>query len=95
MKKPNNLEKAFGEYLEIKRLAREIITQEVLAEDVALWLAESLGHIDVGVVVVANHFNIKRGLEIQESASSVMLGAFREEPSVRQEFFDLCALCEE
>ncbi len=79
----------------IKRLSSDIITQEVLAEDIAFWLAEGLGHIDVGVIVKANHFNIKRGLEIQESVSSVMLGAFREEASVRQEFFDSCALCEE
>ena len=78
----------------IKRLASEIITQEVLAEDVAIWLTETLGHTDVGIVVKANHFNIKNGLEIQESISSVMCGAFRAEPSVRQEFFDLCA-CEE
>jgi len=79
----------------IKRLASEIITQEVLAEDVAGWLATALEHMNVGVIVVANHFNIKDGLEIQESASSVMLGAFREESSVRQEFLDLCALYRE
>jgi len=79
----------------IKRLSRDIITQEVLAEDVAFWLAEVLGHIDVGVVVAAKHFNVKDGPEIQESVSSVMHGAFREEASVRQEFFDACALCED
>jgi len=74
----------------IKGMSHEIITQEVLAEDIALWLAGALGHADVGVIVKANHFNIKRGLEIQKSVSSVMFGAFREEPSVRQEFLALC-----
>lgn len=79
----------------IKRLASEIITQEVLAEDIAAWLTVALDHTDIAVLVVANHFNIKSGLEIQESISSVMHGAFRNEPSVRQEFFDLCALSDE
>ncbi len=79
----------------IKRLASEIITQEVLAGDISVWLIEALGHTDVAVTVVANHFNTKSGLEIQESMSSVTLGAFRNEPSVRQEFFSLCAICEE
>ena len=79
----------------IKGMSHEIMTQEVLAEDVAYWLAGALGHADVGVIVIGNHFNIKDGLRIQESVSSMMLGAFREEPSVRQEFLDLCALCEE
>ena len=74
----------------IKGMTSCIITQEALADVISKALRKLLEHENVGVVIRASHFNIKDSLRIQESVSSVMQGAFREEPSVRQEFLALC-----
>lgn len=72
--------------------ARRLQIQENLTKQIADAVLEVTGARGVAVVVEARHMcMMMRGVEKQNSSmsSSVMLGAFREQPATRSEFFRL------
>ena len=72
--------------------ARRMQIQENLTRQVAEAVLQVTGARGVGVVVEARHLcMMMRGVEKQNSSmsSSVMLGAFRDNPTTRQEFLML------
>lgn len=72
--------------------ARRLQIQENLTKQIALAVQQVTGARGVAVVVEARHMcMMMRGVEKQNSSmsSSVMLGAFREQPATRSEFFRL------
>ena len=72
--------------------ARRLQIQENLTKQIADAILEVTGAAGVGVVIEAQHFcMMMRGVEKQNSwtVSSMMLGAFRENPRTRQEFLQL------
>ncbi|MCE8023696.1 MULTISPECIES: GTP cyclohydrolase I FolE [Halomonadaceae] len=74
--------------------ARRMQIQENLTRQVAEAVQQVTGARGVGVVVEARHLcMMMRGVEKQNSSmsSSVMLGAFRDNPTTRQEFLMLVA----
>ena len=73
--------------------ARRLQVQEKLTRQVATAMEEHLKPFGVGVVVTAKHSCMScRGVQKQnaEMVTSVMLGAFRDQGSVRSEFIELC-----
>jgi len=77
-----------------KLLSCRPVLQETLTEEIANILQEKLNAEGVAVVIKALHLCMRmRG--IRETTSKVlmstMLGAFRDSPSARQEFFELLA----
>ncbi|MCE8002510.1 GTP cyclohydrolase I FolE [Billgrantia ethanolica] len=74
--------------------ARRMQIQENLTRQVAEAVQQVTGARGVGVVIEARHLcMMMRGVEKQNSSmsSSVMLGAFRDNPTTRQEFLMLVA----
>ncbi len=72
--------------------ARRLQIQENLTKQIADAVQQVTGARGVAVVVEARHMcMMMRGVEKQNSSmsSSVMLGAFREQPATRSEFFRL------
>ena len=72
--------------------ARRLQIQENLTKQIADAVLEVTGAAGVGVVIEAQHFcMMMRGVQKQNSwtISSMMLGAFRENPQTRQEFLQL------
>jgi GTP cyclohydrolase I len=72
--------------------ARRLQIQENLTKQIADAVQEVTGARGVAVVVEARHMcMMMRGVEKQNSSmsTSVMLGAFREQPATRSEFFRL------
>ncbi|MPS25833.1 GTP cyclohydrolase I FolE [Pigmentiphaga sp.] len=72
--------------------ARRLQIQENLSLQIAEAVQEVTGALGVAVVIEAQHMcMMMRGVEKQNSSmvSSVMLGAFRENPSTRAEFLEL------
>jgi GTP cyclohydrolase I len=72
--------------------ARRLQIQENLTKQIADAVQEVTGARGVGVVIEARHMcMMMRGVEKQNSSmsTSVMLGAFREQPATRSEFFRL------
>ncbi len=72
--------------------ARRLQIQENLTKQIAEAIQEVTNAAGVGVVIEAQHFcMMMRGVEKQNSwtVSSMMLGAFRENPRTRQEFLNL------
>ena len=72
--------------------ARRLQIQERMTEEIARAVMEESGAEGVGVVVRAKHLcMMMRGVEKQNSemVTSAMLGSFREDEKVRQEFLSL------
>ena len=72
--------------------ARRLQIQENLTKQIADAVQEVTGARGVAVVIEARHMcMMMRGVEKQNSSmsTSVMLGAFREQPATRSEFFRL------
>ena len=72
--------------------ARRLQIQERLTEEIAHAVMEEAGAEGVGVVIEAQHLCMKmRGVEKQHSemTTSAVLGSFRTDPKVRQEFLSL------
>ena len=72
--------------------ARRLQVQETLTQQIAKTVMEVTGAAGVGVIVEAQHLCMAmRGVEKQHSSmkTSVMLGAFRENPPTRSEFLRL------
>lgn len=72
--------------------ARRLQIQENLSRQIAEAVEQVTGALGVAVVIEAQHMcMMMRGVEKQNSVmtTSVMLGAFRESPSTRQEFLKL------
>lgn len=72
--------------------ARRLQVQEKLTRQIAASMMEHLRPAGVGVVITAKHACMScRGVQKQnaEMVTSVMLGAFREQPAVRHEFLNL------
>jgi len=90
------------EYLGLSKLARAVQyfsrrlqVQERLTTQVAEWLMEFANPLGVGVIITARHLCMEmRGVQKigNDTVSSAMLGAFREEQSARQEFLCLAQL---
>jgi GTP cyclohydrolase I len=75
--------------------ARRLQLQERLTEQIAHQLMEVIRPQGVGVLVQAQHLcMMARGIQKQESSmvTSCMLGVFREDSKVRQEFLALCQI---
>ncbi|MER5263634.1 GTP cyclohydrolase I FolE [Actinosynnema sp. NPDC002837] len=76
----------------VELFARDLQVQERLTKQVADWLQEHLVPRGVGVVVEAEHLCMSlRGVRATGSrtVTSAMLGALRDDPRTRQEFFAL------
>ena len=74
--------------------ARRLQIQEQLTKQIAHAVMDATGAAGVGVVIEAQHLcMMMRGVQKQNSwtISSMMLGAFRENPRTRQEFLQLIA----
>ncbi|HEX4045299.1 MAG TPA: GTP cyclohydrolase I FolE [Gammaproteobacteria bacterium] len=72
--------------------ARRLQVQENLTKEIANTMYEVTGAFGVGVIIEAQHFcMMMRGVEKQNSimSTSVMLGAFRDDPRTRGEFLSL------
>lgn len=72
--------------------ARRLQVQERLTKQIADTIAEILDPLGVGVVMEAEHLCMQmRGIEKQNSVAvtSTLLGAFRDRPDTRAEFFNL------
>ena len=72
--------------------ARRLQIQERLTEEIANAVMEETGAEGVGVVIRAKHLcMMMRGVEKQNSemVTSAVLGSFRSDPKVRQEFLSL------
>jgi len=72
--------------------ARRVQIQERLAEQVATAVMQEVGAEGVGVVMECRHLcMMMRGVEKQNSimTTSVVLGSFRNDPAMRQEFMAL------
>ena len=72
--------------------ARRLQIQENLTKQIAEAIQEATGASGVGVIIEAQHFcMMMRGVQKQNSwtISSMMLGAFRENPQTREEFLTL------
>ena len=72
--------------------ARRLQIQEVLTKQIADCVNTSINAAGVGVIIEAKHMcMMMRGVEKQNSVmtTSCMLGAFREQPSTREEFLRL------
>jgi GTP cyclohydrolase I len=72
--------------------ARRLQIQENLTKQIADAVQEVTGASGVGVIIEAQHFcMMMRGVQKQNSwtVSSMMLGAFRDNPQTRQEFLQL------
>ena len=75
--------------------ARRLQIQERLTNQVANSIMETIAPEGVGVVIEAQHLcMMMRGVEKQNSKmiTSAMLGSFRNEPSIRNEFLQLIKL---
>lgn len=71
---------------------RRLQVQERLTKQIADTIAEILDPLGVGVVMEAEHLCMQmRGIEKQNSVAvtSTLLGAFRDRPDTRAEFFNL------
>jgi len=78
----------------VEVFARRLQVQERLTTQIAGAIEEALEPLGVGVVVEARHLcMMMRGVEKQASlaVTSCMLGAFRDDPRTRNEFFELVA----
>ncbi len=76
----------------IDMFARRLQIQENLTKQIAQAVEEVTGAAGVAVIIEAKHMcMMMRGVEKQNSvmSSSVMLGAFRNNPATRQEFLQL------
>ncbi len=76
----------------VDHFARRLQIQETLTQQIAEAIQEITQAKGVGVVIEAKHLcMMMRGVEKQNSvmATSVMLGAFRKNPSTRSEFLSL------
>lgn len=76
----------------VDALARRLQVQERLTQQVAETIRELLSPLGVGVVAEARHFcMMMRGVEKQHSstATSAMLGSFRDRKDTRDEFLSL------
>ncbi len=76
----------------VDMFAARLQIQENMTRQIAEALMDVTGARGVGVVVEARHMCMTmRGIEKQHSSmtTSVMLGAFREDPRTREEFLDL------
>ncbi|MBS0003076.1 MAG: GTP cyclohydrolase I FolE [Thioalkalivibrio sp.] len=76
----------------VDMFAARLQIQENMTRQIAEALMGATGARGVGVVVEAKHMCMSmRGIEKQHSSmtTSVMLGAFREDPRTREEFLDL------
>lgn len=76
----------------VNAFSRRLQLQERLGEQIALCLDEALAPKGIGVVINARHLcKMMRGIKNQRShtSTSVMLGAFREQQPVRDEFLRL------
>lgn len=76
----------------VDHFARRLQIQENLTQEIAEAILELTQAKGVGVVIEAKHLcMMMRGVEKQSSvmATSVMLGAFRENPATRSEFLSL------
>lgn len=72
--------------------ARRLQIQENLTQQIGDCIQQATGARGVGVVIEARHLcAMMRGVEKQHASmiTSVMLGAFREDPRTRQEFLGL------
>ncbi len=72
--------------------ARRLQIQENLTKEIAQTVQEVTNALGVGVIIEAQHLcMMMRGVEKQNSvmSTSVMLGAFREDPRTRTEFLSL------
>jgi GTP cyclohydrolase I len=79
----------------VDMFARRLQVQERFTSEVAHALQEAVQPQGVAVVTEAAHMCMMiRGVEKQHSStvSSCVLGAFRDDPSTREEFFDLLKL---
>lgn len=75
-------------------LSARPVLQETLTEEIASTLMSRLNAAGVGVVIKAAHLCMRmRGVKAQSTKvlMSTMLGAFRDNASTRQEFFELLA----
>jgi len=75
--------------------ARRLQVQERLTKEIADTLMSTLNAKGVGVIIEAKHLcMMMRGVEKQNSTmtTSAMIGKFRENPSTRAEFLNLCRL---
>jgi GTP cyclohydrolase I len=76
----------------VELYARDLQVQERLTKQVADWLQDHLAPRGVGVVVEAEHMCMSmRGVRADgaRTMTSTVLGALREDPRSRQEFFSL------
>lgn len=76
----------------VEMYARRLQIQERLTHDIAQTILDVTGASGVGVLVEAQHLCMQmRGVEKQHSLmkTSVLLGAFRSDPSTRSEFLQL------
>jgi GTP cyclohydrolase I len=76
----------------VELFARDLQVQERLTKQVADWLQEHLEPKGVGVVIEAEHMCMSmRGVRAEgaRTMTSTVLGALREDPRSRQEFFSL------
>jgi GTP cyclohydrolase IA len=76
----------------VDMFARRLQIQESLTQQIGNCVQEATGAKGVAVVVEAKHLcAMMRGVEKQNSSmtTSMMLGAFREDPRTRQEFLTL------
>src|SRR5215471_3870944 len=74
----------------VELFARDLQVQERLTTQVAGWLQEHLAPAGVGVVIEAEHLCMSlRGVRATggRTVTSTLLGALREDPRSRQEFF--------
>jgi GTP cyclohydrolase IA len=79
----------------VDMFARRLQVQERLTQEIAIALQEVLDCRGVGVIADARHFcMMMRGVEKQHSstATSAMLGAFRNDKATRDEFLSLVRL---
>lgn len=76
----------------VDMFARRLQIQEGLTRDIALAVEQVTGARGVGVVIESRHMcMMMRGVEKQNSSmmTSMMLGAFRDDPRTRGEFLNL------
>jgi GTP cyclohydrolase I len=76
----------------VEVFSRRLQVQERLTKQIAETLVEVLDPLGVGLVMEAEHLCMQmRGIEKQNSiaVTSTLLGAFRERPATRAEFFQL------
>ena len=81
-----------GEARLVDMFSRRLQVQERMTDQIAHAIEEAIEPRGVAVVVEAQHLcMMSRGVEKQNSSmvTSCVLGAFREDRSTRQEFFDL------